>query len=184
MVLFGEASGDGSDRRPGDIDPIDGSRVFSPGMQAAGRELLASGSVRARDEVFKEKLFSSYMLEQLASLSVSFFFGGAAVDGMTRWSVQLEEDRPCSRTRLAFSLGLSDSRSFRQLCDYKLLKIETLRQDLHRLYNPNTVGMLRKMRRCEVGVNYRARRFQPALLSLSTVIEHGDRAAKSTHRLL
>ena len=97
MVLFGEASGDGSDRRPGDIDPIDGSRVFSPGMQAAGRELLASGSVRARDEVFKEKLFSSYMLEKLASLPVSFFFGGAAVDGMTRWSVQLEEDRPCSR---------------------------------------------------------------------------------------
>ena len=91
MVLFGEASGDGSDRRPGDIDPIDGSRVFSPGMQAAGRELLASGSVRARDEVFKEKLFSSYMLEKLASLTVSFF------DGMTRWSVQLEEDRPCSR---------------------------------------------------------------------------------------
>ena len=92
MVLFGEASGDGSDRRPGDIDPIDGSRVFSPGLQAAGRELLAS-----RDEPFKEKLFSSYMLEKLASLSVSFFFGGAAVDGMTRWSVQLEEDRPCSR---------------------------------------------------------------------------------------
>ena len=179
MVLFGEASGDGSDRRPGDIDPIDGSRVFSPGMQAAGRELLASGSVRARDEVFKEKLFSSYMLEKLASLTVSFFFGGAAVDGMTRWSVQLEEDRP------AFTVGLSDKRSFRQLCDYKLLKIETLRQDLHRLYNPNTVGMLRKMRRCEVGVNYRERRFQPALLSLSTVvIEHGDRAAKSTHRLL
>ena len=157
MVLFGEASGDGSDRRPGDIDPIDGSRVFSPGMQAAGRELLASGSVRARDEVFKEKLFSSYMLEKLASLSVSFFFGGAAVDGMTRWSVQLEEDRPCSRKRgWLFSRGVP--RSFRKLCDYKLLKIETLRQDLHRLYNPNTVGMLRKMRRCEVGVNYRERR--------------------------
>ena len=54
MVLFGEASGDGSDRRPGDIDPTDGSRVevgfaFSPGLES-----LVVGSVRARDELFKE----------------------------------------------------------------------------------------------------------------------------------
>jgi hypothetical protein len=80
MVLFGEASGDGSDRRPGDIDPTDGSRVeagfaFSPGLES-----LVVGSVRARDELFKEKLFSSYAFEKLASLSDPFFFGGAAVD--------------------------------------------------------------------------------------------------------
>ena len=77
------------------------------------------------------------MLEKLASLSVSFFFGGAAVDGMTRWSVQLEEDRPCSRTRLAFQPRRSAE--LPTVGDYNLLKIETLRLDLHRLYNPNTV---------------------------------------------
>ena len=95
MVLFGEASGDGSDRRPGDIDPTDGSRVeagfaFSPGLES-----LVVGSVRARDELFKEKLFSSYALEKLASLSDPFFFGGPAVD--------IKQERPARRSLLCFA---------------------------------------------------------------------------------
>jgi len=96
MVLFGEASGDGSDRRPGDIDPTDGSRVevgfaFSPGLES-----LVVGSVRARDELFKEKLFSSYAFEKLASLSDPFFFGGAAVD--------IKQERLARRSLLCFAL--------------------------------------------------------------------------------
>ena len=80
MVLFGEVSGDGSDRRPGDIDPTDGSRIEAGFVFSPGSEWLVVGSVRARDELCKEKLSSSYMLEKLASLSDPFFFGGPAVD--------------------------------------------------------------------------------------------------------
>jgi hypothetical protein len=92
MVLFGEASGDGSDRRPGDIDPTDGSRVeagfaFSPGL-----EWLVVGSVRARDELCKEKLSNSYANEKLASLSDPFFFGGPAVD--------IKQERPAKKPSL------------------------------------------------------------------------------------
>jgi hypothetical protein len=95
MVLFGEASGDGS-RRPGDIDPTDGSRVEAEFVFSPGLEWLVVGSVRARDELFKEKLFSSYALEKLASLPDPFFFGGAAVD--------IKQERPARRSLLCFAL--------------------------------------------------------------------------------
>ena len=104
MVLFGEASGDGSDRRPGDIDPIDGSRVEAGFVFSPGLEWLVVGSVRERrDELFKEKLSSSYALEKLASLSDPFFFGGPAVD--------IKQERQARRSLLCYACSPHQSRN-------------------------------------------------------------------------
>jgi hypothetical protein len=107
MVLFGEASGDGPDRRPGDIDPTDGSRVEAGFVFSPGLEWLVVGSVRARDELCKEKLSSSYALEKLASLSDPFFFGGAAVD--------IKQERPARRSLLCFALQPTWARNQREI---------------------------------------------------------------------